>query len=175
MTASDKLHIYDLLMTSYSVGDRVPLSALGNFLRSHDITPIGMGYEKLLGFFEDLSEICTLDSVEPRPGVPPVWYVTLLSRPDPEEVADGQTPLTVEQNPHGLPPYMTAEQVFFPINLQNILSDNIAGQQGTRASAELLLRVREDYRAALESGIIYHDTARDTYDIWSIHTLIEWG
>ena len=165
MTATDKLHIYDLLMTNYSVGDRVALSAVGNFLRAHDITPLGMGYEKLLHFFEDLSELCTLDSVQPRPGVPLVWYVTMLPRPEfEEEPADTQLPAakpaveTVQ-----LPPHLGPDMVFFPINLQNILSGHISGQQGSRATTELLTQVNRDYLTSRAENKIYHDTERDTY------------
>ena len=166
MTAKDKLHIYDLLLTNYSVGDRVTLSAVGNFLRSHDITPISMGYEKLLNFFEDLSEICTLDSVQPRPGVPLVWYVTLLPRPEFEEAEDADTEVSAvafQAETDNLPPHMGADQVFFPINLQNILSDNLSGRQGTRATPELLAQVNQDYLTARAENKIYHDTARDNY------------
>lgn len=58
MTFKEELDIYDVLMTNYSVGDCVPLSAVGNFLRSHHITPADFGFGKLLPMFEALSHIC---------------------------------------------------------------------------------------------------------------------
>ena len=165
MTVADKLHIYDLLMTNYSVGDRIALSAVGHFLRAHDITPIGMGYEKLLPFFEDLSELCTLDSIQPRPGVPLVWYVTLLSRPEFEEESAEMPIPTAEpvEKTVQLPPHLGQEWVYFPGNLQNILAGNISGQQGTRATPELLSQVNRDYQTARAENKIYHDAGRDTY------------
>lgn len=160
VTANDKLQIYELLLTNYAVDDCVPLSAAGSFLRSHDITPATYGYEKLLPLFEDLHEVCALSSTEMRPGVPAVWYVTLLPRPELESIADSELPVRAELS---LPLNLEPGQVFFPIHLQNILSDAVTGQNGMRITPELLAQVKADYAAALAAGELRYDHERGTY------------
>lgn len=171
MTLKEELDIYDVLMTNYSVGDCVPLSAVGNFLRSHHITPADFGFSKLLPMFEALSHICTLHSEEPRAGVPLVWYVTILPRPqvalefsgDPVEEVRDPTDSAGQIEWDILPPNMESDTVFFHYKLQSILNDNITGQRDSRITPERIAQVKQDYLDALSHNQVRYDGERDSY------------
>ena len=81
MTLTEKMEIYETLLTNYSVGDCVPLSMLGSFLQSHNIQPARYGCEKMKELLATIPDVVKLHSVTPRPNVSPVWYATLLPRP----------------------------------------------------------------------------------------------
>jgi hypothetical protein len=171
MDLQDKLQIYDLLLTNYAVGERVPLSALGNFLRMHDITPDRYGFDKLMPLFEAMPEICTLTSTETRPGVPLVWHAALLPRP---RVEDGvliaapaapatEAPVPSKSSPAGLPENMDQENVFFPASLQFVLSEYITGQRDLPLSPEHLKQVKADYCEALAAQQVVFDSEHGVY------------
>ena len=108
----EKLRIYDLLMTNYQVGDCVPMSAVGNFLRAHGVTAEIYGYPKLLGLFQELSELCVLESYLPHPNAPAVWKVTFLARPDLEVESEEDSEL---------PNALNEDVLFFPVCRRRIL------------------------------------------------------
>ena len=93
MTLTEKMEIYETLLTNYAVGDCVPLSMLGSFLQSHDIQPARYGCEKMKELLVSIPDVVKLHSVTPRPNVAPVWYATILPRPaEALEAARGTVP-----------------------------------------------------------------------------------
>lgn len=166
MTIEEELQIYEVLRANYGIGECAPLSAVGNFLRAHEITPATYGFDKLLPLFEQMKDVCTLHSVEPRPGVPLTWYVTLLPRPqlpddtveDPDERREeNETDLSI------LPPNMENENVFFHYNLQNIISEAVTGQRDANPSLDVIAQIKQDYLNARRKGAFYHDKKRNAY------------
>lgn len=180
MTMSEILYIYDTLLTNYSVGDCIPLSTVGIFLRSHNITPSAYGFAKLRELAESLPEIFSLHSVEPRAGLPPVWYATILSRPmiEAAQTMEVATVSSVSPNVPSrcstaegsfssyLPETMDSVNVFFPSNLQTVLSGYITGKMGSYLTPEMLAQVKGDYRRALEQDALYYD---ETHNAYSFH------
>jgi hypothetical protein len=177
MTLSQKLNIYDTLLTNYSVGDCIPLSAIGTFLRSHNITPSAYGYEKLRELADSLPEVFSLHSVQPRAGVPLVWYATILSRPTIDETQEKEitaaSSVAVSESVHcaeaedsvseHLPETMESVNIFFPNNVQTILSVYITGKNESHLTPEMLAQVKSDYRSAIENNTFFYDEAHNAY------------
>lgn len=120
MNFKEKLEIYDLLLENYSIGTRIHLANIGNWLTSHNLTPQHFGYEKILTLIQDCPEIITLSSEIPREGVPPVYYVTLLPRPSHEE--NFHTPESLNESEPGfqLPSEMNESTIFSLPAIRNV-------------------------------------------------------
>lgn len=82
MNLQDNQRIYSILRRGFFPGEKSLLSDVGIYLRSNDITPKQFNYTKLKPMFDDLSEICELESYQKDPGAPLIWSVTLKDRPD---------------------------------------------------------------------------------------------
>lgn len=170
MKNKEKLFLYDLLMTNYSVGEQVAMSAVGNFLRTHEIEPKDYGFEKLLGLFQSLSELCTLEHYQPHPNAPTLWNVTFLPRPDlavedePEDAAEGSdADETVRPTlPDELPEALDEETLFFHFDIQNSLAKYVTGIE-SRLSTDVLEQIRKDYLAEKAAGRIVFDEAHNCY------------
>lgn len=152
MKAQDKLDIYELLMTNYEEGDCIPMSALGSFLRAHEVTPERYGFSRLLDLFQAIPEVFRLSSKQPHPGVPLLWDATILPRPEIEEAADTS----------GLPATMDETTLFFHYDRQNYLAQMINGHP-SRLTWDQLRQIEKDYGTEKAAGRIYFDEEHECY------------
>ena len=77
----DKLEIYNILLPLNPVGVPVLLSVASSTLANHGITPQRYGYARVLQLVSDMPEYFRITSVQPQPGAPLVYSLTLLPLP----------------------------------------------------------------------------------------------
>lgn len=186
MNIQDKLNIYEILLTNYSVGDTIPLASAGQLLSMHGISPKYHGFDKLLEMFNNLSEICSLSSKLPREGVPLVWYVTILPRPalngenleglgqtesEEHSVCSAELPSQPENTPENepgnysdiLPESLDIENVIIAKKITNLLCSYITGNKTGETIPGIYDVLKSDYKKALASNSIIHDETHDCY------------
>lgn len=188
LTRKDKLKLYDLLDTAYTVGQEVHLAVMGGFLKGHGETQQKYGFSKMLELFRALEgeRLCSIIRKDMGGGIPPVYSIVLLPRPlftdaelaemeaeaaqmeaEPEETLEPEE--TQEEAAAGqadfdeLPPDMERQHVAFPINCQNMVAKFIAGGQEIRITPEQLEQIKQDYCKAREEKKIVWDGAHNNY------------
>ena len=75
------MEIYNILLPLNPVGVPVLLSVASSTLANHGITPQRYGYARVLQLVSDMPEYFRITSVQPQPGAPLVYSLTLLPLP----------------------------------------------------------------------------------------------
>lgn len=164
MTLEQKLHIYDLLVINYEVGQREKLSVIGHYLSQHGVTASNCGCAKLQDVFDQMTEFCTIDIVYPETGAPPISYLTVLPRPNMDEmVEDGVVAGVQETLFSDLPENMEEDTVFFDYYKQYDLTRYVTGIPQKRLTDEQYDQVKQDYLTEKEAGRIRYDAEHNCY------------
>lgn len=157
----DKLEIYNILLPLNPVGVPVLLSVASSTLANHGITPQRYGYARVLQLVSDMPEYFRITSVQPQPGAPLVYSLTLLPLP-----GDGGDDQPMEDQAAGdQPPFaMTERTIAFPLSQQGYLARYLNGPGGDEAlTEEQVSEFQTSYAAAMAAGQLVYDPVYHCY------------
>ena len=165
LSEREKLEIYNTLVPLNPVGSKVLLSVAMSTLATHGLTPQRYGYTRALQMLSDMPEYFHISSTRPKPGVPLVYSLTILPRPQ-----SGEEPLFPVMDPatSDEPPFsMTERTIAFPLSQQGYLAGFLNGgsREGEleKLSSEQITEFRNSYDTAMADGNLTYDAAHNCW------------